>query len=326
VTPLITAKERLTPGQFTVEDKTLYFKPPQGKSAAKLRFEAIVRENGIQFGGNLSYVVLKNFTATHVANDGYNLHGNVKHIEFYNCNATQCGDEGFSSHDTCESLVDGAVYSYCDNASTNVVTSVTTIRNAIFAYSRHTGYEMQHQAKHVLQNVIFIDNPVQLSGMGDDLQLDNVLIIRTANGPKTQAFDFACAATLRRVTVVGNSALLRYLRGPSLTMDRCLFGPGQGLWHVRLDDVTTPFTLKNVRFGSGINMEYGAKQPFKTQTIAQWLAGFTDAAKLQDTSVADMPWVADLVAGKLPATLPDGPGCSKELIEKYIAFVRDAKK
>lgn len=321
--PLITAIDRLETGQFTVVGKTLYYRLPNGKKAADLDSEAVVRDNGIQIGGSTSYVIIKNFNATHVANDGYNIHGAVKHIEFYNCNATQCGDEGFSSHDNCETILDGAIYTYCDNGITNVTESVSVTKNAICAYSRHVGYEMQQQSKHTLENIILIDNPGQLGGTGNRIKADNMLIVRTPKGPVSQSINLAGAVELSRFTVAGNSSLLRYMGGTGFSMDRCLFAAGQGGIHVRMDDVAAPFTLKKVRFGEDSKMEYGGKQPFKTQTVKQWLSTLAEAGKAQDSTVEEIPWADELVNAKIPAKLPEGIGCSPELIARFCDFMNE---
>ncbi|MFA6293421.1 MAG: right-handed parallel beta-helix repeat-containing protein [Victivallales bacterium] len=319
--PLITAMERLEPGQFTVAGKMLYYRLPKGKTAAGLRTEAVVRDNGVQLGGSTSHVIIKNFNVSHVSNDGYNIHGAAKHIEFYNCNATHCGDEGFSSHETCETLLDGAVYAYCDNGITNVTESVSVTKNVICAYSRHTGYEMQQQSKHTLENIILLDNPGQLGGTGKVMKADNVLIVRTSPGAPSQAINLAGAVELSRFTVAGNSALLRYMGGTGFSMDRCLFAAGQGGIHVRQDDVVTPFALKKVRFGEDSKMEYGGRPPFKIQTVKQWLSTLAEAGKVQDAAIEETAWAAAIVNGKVPSSLPEGIGCSKELLARFCDFI-----
>jgi hypothetical protein len=321
-TPLVVAKDRLAPGQFSLEGKTLYCNPPQGKPLAQLTIEAVVRENGVQMGGNTAYVVVKNFNARHFYNDGYNIHNAVTKTEFYNCNATQCGDEGFSAHDVCEVTLDGAVYTYCDNAICNVNNAIVTIRNVLCAYSRHNGLEAQQQTVHRVENAILLDNPGQLGAGGSTMTADNLLIVRTAKAPATQAIGGNGIIELSRVTAAGNSGLLRYMGGTRLTLDRCLFAAGQGGIHVRLDDIVAPFALTKVTFGEGMKIDWGARPPFQVLPLDQWLTKLVAGGKGTEAAVAPMTWQEELVLGKHPGKLPAGVGCSAELYERLAAFLK----
>ncbi len=313
---LITAKESLAPGEWCREDKTMYFRLPAGKKVSELKIESIIRGNGVFLSGTSKYIVVKNMNVQHVYNDGYNIHGAVTNAEFYNCNARQCGDEGFSAHDKCETLLDGAVYTECDNGIANVNLSGSSItRNVIITDSRHVGYMIQSHktAKHTLENAIFINNPSQVSVA--DTTVKNMLIIRTNPKMRTNALGCGRNTVVSNATIVGNSRLIRLDKKSNTTFDSLLVGPNQYTLHVRFDDPAKLLKIENSIFDDGTKLEWGSRYPWKTMPIGQWLA-----KNAKNSKAEKLTFQVDLLKGKMPANLP-AAGCSKALLEKYVKYV-----
>lgn len=316
--PLVRAKERLAPGQFCIDGKTLYYFPPAGKRPGEMKIEAVVRTNGIQLSGKTRNVIIRNFNVRNVANDGYNIHGAVKGVEFYNCNARDCGDEGFSAHDQCETLLDGAVYVNCDNGITNVNKCKSITRNVICVSSRTTGYEAQQQSEHIIENLILIDNPHQLGSGGSSLTADNILILRTSGGVATRAINGKNKLNLKRVTIVNNTNLLRLVGEVDCRIENSLIGGNQGIIHVGQDKPKDLIKLEGVKFGGGITMEWGARQPFKREPLVDWVKkSIKTGVSLIDTKALDA-----LTKGEIPKDIPKG-GCSLDLLKRAMKFLKN---
>lgn len=324
--PLVQAKDRLKSGQFCVADKVLYIRPPQGIHPSALRIEAVVRMNGVQLGGATKQVIVRNFNVRHVFNDAFNVHGEVKEISFYNCNAEDCGDEGFSSHGTCQTLLDGATFLRCDNGINNVNKTVSVSRNILSAFMRHNGYECQQESEHTLENAILIDNPNQLTGKGKKLVVDNVLILRTPQGPaKTVAISAEVDdMVLRRITAAGNTALIFNTTGKPMTLENCWFGGNQGSIYIRLDNPLSAMLWRDVTLGAGLQVSGRVGKPLAFES---WLAEGGASLSANGVRIDAALSLAALWQGALPA-LPapeQARGCSLALYQRYLAFCRSPR-
>jgi hypothetical protein len=323
-TPLLAARERLEPGMWCRDGKTLYYRPPAGRTPADLRIECVIRDNGVQMSGETAHVVVRHLNVVHVANDGFNIHGHVTHAEFYDCNARDCGDAGFSAHDACETLLDGAVYVNCDNGIANVNQSGFSItRNVILQGARSVGYLLQGAARHELRHAILVDNPHQFSGLG--VEGDNLLLVQTRSASRPcSALTCGGTTVLSRVTVVGHAGLFRTDAGASVTLNACLLGGGQGALHIRADDPLALLRLRDVVGAPDLTVEWGSRYPWKTQPLGEWLGQAAAAGAATNCTVRDLPGLAALRAGQKPGDLPAGLGCTPELIERFLAHFREA--
>jgi hypothetical protein len=316
----VTVADRLAPGAWCVENGTLFYRPPEGRELRSLVIECIVRENGIQMSGNTAYVVVRDLNVQHVSNDGFNIHGHVTHAEFYNCNARDCGDEGFSAHDTCETLLDGAVYDNCCNGIANVNSAGYSItRNVILARAREVGFLLQAgtQVWHELTDAILVDNPNQFSA--GQVKATNVLVVNTARsglkGPR--ALGCGSGAELKRVTAAGNGQALFIGPDATASLTDVLLGGGQGSFHVRMPEPFPTVTLVNVWSGPETKFECGSKYPWKTQPLNDWLTAATAAGRAERCGGRETPWSDALRNGQTPADLPPDIGCNAALIRKF---------
>ncbi|MFA6292519.1 MAG: right-handed parallel beta-helix repeat-containing protein [Victivallales bacterium] len=317
---LACARERLAPGKFTISDKKLYFRPPEGKRPGDMPIEAVVRENGVALGGSTSHVVIRNFNVRHVYNDGYNIHGGCKKIVFNNCNAEDCGDEGFSSHDNCETLLDGAVFLRCDNGLNNVNSSVSASRNVVIADCRSLGYEGQQQSRHEVENLILVDNPLSCVNFTGR----NILIVNT--GKRPVGIGLAGESSLDRLTVSGPShdRLLHLYGASRVDISRSRFEDGgKGVVHIRHSDPGI-LRIKDSLFHPDTVVEWGAGQPFKRMKLAD--AAKDQALPFSGAGVIETPLLEALTRGERPAVIPKDSGCTAELIERYLEFMNKNKK
>ncbi|MEI6425663.1 MAG: hypothetical protein WCP55_25845, partial [Lentisphaerota bacterium] len=204
--PMLSAKERLQPGQWCGEGKCMYYYPPAGKSVESLSIECAVVTNALSLNGETAWVTVQNLNVRHPNDDGYNLHGHVTHVEFINCNAFQCGDQGFSAHDQCESVVDGAVYEQCSQGVANVNGGGFSItRNAIIRNCRGPAFLIQGAARHELTDSILIDNsaPAQVAIEGaSQFKANNVLMVNTSSSKLLGGTGISvnCKTSLSRIT------------------------------------------------------------------------------------------------------------------------------
>ncbi|WP_231734020.1 right-handed parallel beta-helix repeat-containing protein [Calycomorphotria hydatis] len=313
---LIAAKDRLEPNEWTSEDKVMYYRPPAGKKLSDVKIESMVRGNGVQLNGSQSHFVIKNLNVEHVYNDGFNIHGRVKDAVFLNCNAENCGDEGFSSHDACETVLDGAVYSNCDNGIANVNNSgLSVTRNVVISDSRSVGFLLisNGTAHHTLENAVLINNPSQLSAA--DMQADNVLIVKTVGYEKTAtALNLGRNCQIKNVTAVGNSSLMRVGKDSSVTLEDGVFGPGQGVVHARVADPVNVLSLRNVLAGNDITMQWGEKYPWQEEPLDQWFSTHSDSPQIMNCKVDHSLNNSEIII----ADVTHSNGCSAELINLYL--------
>ncbi len=317
---LAKARERLKPGQFTIAEKTLFFRPPEGKTPAEMNLQAVVRANGVLMSGSTSHVAIRNFNVRHVSNDGYNIHGGCKDISFSNCNAEDCGDEGFSSHDDCETLLDGALYRNCDNGIMNVNRASSVTRNVIIADCRSIGYGGQEQSRHEVENLVLVDNPGQISCT--NLKGLNVLVVNTTKGPSNTALGLAGECSLEKVTVVGlhKYRLLQLFGAHKADLERCRL-ESPGAIHIRDNDPGI-LHIKDCLFNPDTVLEWGAAQPFKRMKLK-------DAAKdaslpFSGAGFIEKPLLETLTDGIRPQAAPADSGCDAELVGRFLDYM--AKK
>lgn len=316
---LTTAPERLAPGEWCRQGKTIYYRPPAGKTVEEVKILAVPRSSAVGLLGRCGYITIKNLNVVYTANDGYNIHGAVKDARFYNCNAFYCFDEGFSSHDTCETLLDGAVYINCDNGIANVNKCLSVTRNVICANARSVGLLLKASGggrPQVVENLILVDNPSQFNAT--ETQAENLLIIKTAAAKRASALSLGAATSVARATVLGNTGLLRVNAGSQGTLASSLIAPGQGTVHARTDDPAAALTVRDCLFASGTVLEWGRKYPWKTRPLGEWLAEAGTGSSVQEVT-----WHEALLAGKPPAALPQEKGCTLELIQRYLDFLEE---
>jgi hypothetical protein len=320
---LVRARDRLPEDNWTVDEQTLYVRPPADKPLKELVLSCVVRGNGVQMNGSTAHVLVRNLNVQHVYNDGFNIHGRVTDAVFSNCNARQCGDEGFSAHDACETTLDGAFYEECDNGIANVNTEgFSTTRNVIVRNSRSVGYllETKGNAHHVLSDSIFIDNPNQLSVGG--VEAENILIVRSGRAVKpSSALNCGPGTRLKQVTALGNTALLRAEAGASVTIQRSLFGSGQAGVHVRVPDPAAILDLSDTIFGIGLTMEWGTQYPWKKQPMEDWLKTASSTGKIEKVRVGDLSGLDALRNGFMPPPRGDGLGCSTTLMARALPYL-----
>ena len=110
-----------------------------------------------------------------------------------------------------------------------------------------------------------------------------------------------------------------------MSMANCLFGSSEVPVQIRNDDIVTPFKFDKVVFGSDAKIEYGSQQPFKKMTVSKWIASLKDVGKAQDSVIEEPSWADELVNAKVPTEIPEGVGCSPELIRKFCEFMKLGK-
>ena len=273
--PLLTDQlriERLQPGQWVVLSDGLYFKPPATKSLTDLQIECITRANGVQFGGKTAHVTIRNLIATHVYNDGYNIHGDTRDIRFENIEAHHCGDEGFSSHDTCETELDGGIFTYCDNGIFNVNQCRAITRNVICAFNRSVGFGATHDTRQTIANLILLDNPSQLTvGLNDNIEADNLLIIKASQADfSSQALNLGGQAHFKRTTILGHKRLMSIQPSAKVTIEQSHLGPDQDSIHIQSANPEELLQTKNVTAHSSISIQFGTRTSWKTRPLKDW--------------------------------------------------------
>jgi len=313
----VEARRRLEPGQWTRSGKEVHYRPPAGKAIADVRMLAVPRSSIVALQGRLSDVTIQNLNAVYAANDGYNIHGAVKNARFLNCNAFYCFDEGFSSHDDCETVLDGAVYVHCDNGIANVNRCVSVTRNVVCDSARSVGILMttrENPAPHTLENVILIDSPRQYSVTR--ASVDNLLIVRGR-----QAMGLGSEVVVKRATTAGSSGMMRLEKTSSVQLEDCLLAGPKGVVHVRAENPLALLKLDRVLFATGTRMEWGVKYPWQTQPMGEWLAQAGDIAS--ECREMDLAFEETLLTGKLPPREATPTGCTPELYQRYLQYLRE---
>ena len=288
-----------------------------GKTIADVRILAVPRSSTVALQGRLSDVAIQNLNVVYAANDGYNIHGAVKNARFVNCNAFCCFDDGFSSHDDCETVLDGAVYVHCDNGIANVSRCVSVTRNVVCDRARSMGILLttrESPAPHTLENVILIDNPRQYSVT--TASVDNLLVVRGR-----QAMGLGSEVMVKRATAIGSSGMMRLEKTSSVRLEDCLLAGPKGVVHVRAEHPLELLKLNHVVIAIGTRMEWGLRYPWQTQPMGEWLAQAGNAAN--NRREMDLTFQETLLAGKLPAHEATPTGCTPELCQRYLQYLRE---
>jgi hypothetical protein len=316
--PLVTAKERLKPSAWSLEGKTVYFRPPAGKNVKDLKIEFSTRTNAVQLGGETAHVVIRNLNVCYVFDDGYNIHGHVTDCAFYNCNAHHCGDQAFSAHDACETVVDGAVYDLCCMGVANVNTKGYSVtRNVTILNSRSFGFLIQTDGRpiedvhHELSNAVLVNNPTQVSA--SNLKMDNVLLAVTPSYPPRYGYPIGGGEHVEALRTTIAYGVLRTGTAEVKVADSVLACG----FHVRADDPLAVLKLSNVTFGQDGVVEWGSQPPWKRRPIAEWLGDASAAGAARDCRMADLGWVQKVMKDRRLEQLPAGVGCSAEVWQRF---------
>lgn len=327
--PLVTARQKLRPGQWCTDNtgtvkyppaSILYYYPQAGKDIENQTIECVTRDNGVGLYGKHEYVIIRNINVKHVGNDGFNIHGEVTKAEFYNCNAHDCGDEGFSSHDKCGTLLDGAIYVNCDNGIANVNNSGYSItRNVILMNSRHVGFQIQKgsegQVHHELSNAILVNNPLQLNLA--QITADNILIVKTtAMKGFSRAITVGSSSVLSKLTVIGTDEILRICTDSHIQLSNVIFGSNQKGIHARTATPADLVVMKKVLLGSGLEMEWGVKQPWQIMPLQKWCSsvGVPEVSVLTKNALARPEKT-------ITTEIEQGHGCNTSLIHRYNEYI-----
>jgi acetyl esterase/lipase len=118
-------------GEWTYQEKdehAYFLRIDPTKTLANYNIRVPTRVSAVQIYGNVSHLVIKNITATHVINDGFALttgsapneiNYKVRDIVYENIKAIECCDDGMSSHADCELSVDGLEVDGCATGIAN---------------------------------------------------------------------------------------------------------------------------------------------------------------------------------------------------------------
>ena len=332
--PPITIKERLKPGQCTVESGTVYYHLPEGKSIESLSIECVVRSNGVHLSGTTAHVVIRNLHVTRFSNDGFNIHGQAHDILFQNITATYCFDEGYSAHSDAETAVEGGRLVFNASGLTNVGRARTRCRDMLIAFNDGIGYLGMDATQEDLENAILIDNGLQFGGGGAEsrLRASNVLAVSTglaasgglamSGGPRSGQLAFGGPTSIDRLTAIGPHAA-RFTNDAAVTLrDTVLLG-GKADWHFRTDEPRQRLPqVEGLQVDQALTMSWGAKPPFASRSLLAWLEEF-------------YPGQAQAVEGKGPDTtagiialesLPASGGCTSAIGAKARAFLGEHRQ
>jgi hypothetical protein len=278
--PPITIKERLKPGQCTVESGTVYYHLPEEKSFESLSIECVVRSNGVHISGTTAHVVIRNLHVTRFSNDGFNIHGQAHDILFQNITATHCFDEGYSAHSDAETAVEGGRLLFNASGLTDVGRARTRCRDMLIAFNDGIGYLGMDATHEDLEDAILIDNGLQLGGGGPEsrLRASNVLAVSTGlpmgDGPRGGQLSFGGPTSIDRFTAIGPHAS-RFTGDAAVTLcDMVLLG-GKADWHFRTDEPRQRLPqVEGLQVDPAVTMSWGAKPPFASRPLLAWLEEF----------------------------------------------------
>lgn len=160
------APAALLPGQVGwKEDGSFYFRWPKEKKPGDGR--VIQPPKGLASGVGIacSYIIVRNVTARHAANDGFNIHGARVGVRLENVKALSNGDEGISAHETVQmdvvdseiawnGSVSGGVADVNDSVTTYAKCDIHHNVNAAFMFDgkfhRVTNCHIHHQDKDIV--------------------------------------------------------------------------------------------------------------------------------------------------------------------------------
>ena len=335
--PPITIKERLKPGQCTVESGTVYYHLPEGKSFESLSIECVVRANGVHLSGTTAHVVIRNLHVTRFSNDGFNIHGQAHDILFQNITATYCFDEGYSAHSDVETVIEGGRLLFNASGLTDVGRARTRCRDMLIAFNDGIGYLGMDATQEDLENAILVDNGLQLGGGGAESQLraSNVLVVSTSlaarggmsGGPRSGQFSlgqlsFGGPTSIDRLTVVGPHAA-RFTNDAAVTLRDAVLLAGKADWHFRSDEPRQRLPqVEGLQVDPALTMSWGAKPPFASRPLLAWLEEFHPGqAQAAEGKGLDTPAGVISLDG-LPAT----GGCTSALVAKAGNFLSEHRQ
>lgn len=330
--PPITMKERLKPGQCTVESGTVYYHLPEGKSFESLSIECVVRANGVHISGTTAHVVIRNLHVTRFSNDGFNIHGQAHDILFQNITATHCFDEGYSAHSDAETVVDGGRLLLNASGLTNVGRARTRCRDMLIAFNDGIGYLGMDATHEDLENAILVDNGLQLGGGGTEsrLRASNVLAVSTgllarggaSGGARSGQLSFGGPTSIDRLTVVGPHAARLTNDAAVALRDTVLLG-GKADWHFRTDEPRQRLPqVDGLQVDPALTMSWGAKPPFASRPLLAWLEEFFPGqARAAGAEGLGTPAGVISLDG-LPAT----GGCTSALVAKALEFLGEHRQ
>jgi hypothetical protein len=330
--PPITIKERLKPGQCTVESGTVYYHLPEGKSFESLSIECVVRANGVHLSGTTAHVVIRNLHVTRFSNDGFNIHGQAHDILFQNITATHCFDEGYSAHSDAETAVEGGRLLFNASGLTDVGRARTRCRDMLIAFNDGIGYLGMDATHEDLEDAILVDNGLQLGGGGPEsrLRASNVLAVSTglaarggmSSGARSGQFSFGGPTTIDRLTTIGPHAA-RFTNDAAVTLRDAVLLGGKADWHFRSDEPRQRLSqVEGIQIDPAMTMSWGAKPPFASRPLQAWLEEFypgqalTAAARGLDAP-AD---IFDLEG------VPASGGCTSVLAAEARKFLREHRQ
>ena len=315
--PPITIKERLRPGQCTVESGAVYYHLPEGKSFESLSIECVVRQNGMHVSGTTAHVVIRNLHVTRVFNDGFNIHGRAHDLLFQNITATHCFDEGYSAHSDAEAAIEGCRLLFNASGLTNVGRARTRCRDAVIAFNDGIGYLGMDATHEDLENAILVDNGLQLGGGGPESRLRAVNVLAVSTGPRGGQLSLGGESAVERLTTIGPHAA-RFTNAAAVTLRDAVLLGGRADWHFRADDPQKRLAqAERLLVDPALTMSWGAKPPFRSRPFASWLDE-TFPGQSRAVEVAGLDTSLGIVA---LGGLPEGAGCSAELLEKAREFL-----
>jgi len=326
--PPITIKERLKPGQCTVENGTVYYHLPEGKSFESLSIECVVRANGVHLSGTTAHVVIRNLHVTRFSNDGFNIHGQSHDILFQSITATHCFDEGYSAHSDAETVIEGGRLLFNASGLTDVGRARTRCRDMLIAFNDGIGYLGMDATHEDLEDAILVDNGLQLGGGGPEsrLRASNVLAVSTgvaaSGGARSGQFSFGGPTTIDRLTVIGPHAA-RFTNGAAVTLrDTVLLG-GKADWHFRSGEPRQRLPqVEGLQVDPALTMSWGAKPPFTSRPLLAWLEELFPG-QARAVVGADL----DTTAGVISLDgLPAAGGCTSALVAKARDFLGDHRQ
>ncbi len=149
-------------GEWTYQEENEHaylLKIDPKRTLASYHIRVPTRVSGTEIWGNVSHIVIKNITATHVINDGFGLTSGsapsernykIRDIVYENIKAIECCDDGMSSHADSELRVDGFEV---DGCATGIANCGNDVINHLVTKNIH-GVDLYYYGggTHVLKN------------------------------------------------------------------------------------------------------------------------------------------------------------------------------
>jgi HEAT repeat protein len=214
--PKVTWKkpEELQIGEWTYQaddNNSYYLKIDPNRTLADYHIEQPTMVSGVQIDGNISHLVFRNITVTHVVNDGFALRtsppgSKIRDILYQHIRTIEACDDGFSAHDDCEVRVEDFV---ADGCSTGIATAGKSFNDRVVTRNIHGVDLLFIQGEHTVTNSrieahggtagISVSTAFKTPGLDScTLLLDNVVV----TGPQ------AATSRANRIEVRGAKARL----------------------------------------------------------------------------------------------------------------------